>query len=71
MDPTQSPIHFPHLMSKEIEDHKKDNNYTEYEKSLKGKEKITIEINREVIEKLILNILSSESGQQILKKCNI
>ncbi|HNQ29103.1 MAG TPA: hypothetical protein PKM87_03185 [Methanolinea sp.] len=58
-------------MSKEIEDHKKDNNFTDYEKSLKGKEKITIEFEREVIEKIILNILSSENGQQILKKCNI
>lgn len=64
-------IHFPQLMSKEIEDHKKDNNFTDYEKSLKGKEKITIEFEREVIEKIILNILSSENGQQILKKCNI
>jgi hypothetical protein len=45
--------------------------YNPNEKSLKREEKITIEIEREVIEKLILNILSSENGQQILKKCNI
>lgn len=64
-------IHFPQLMSKEIEDHKKDDNSTDYEKSLKREEKITIEVEREVIEKLILNILSSENGQQILKKYNV
>ena len=61
-------IHFPQLMSEIAPKLDENNGLEKTEKAQKSVNKITIEIERDVIEDLIINILSSEKGQQIIKQ---
>jgi len=61
-------IHFPQLMSEITPKLDENNSLEKTEKAQKSGNKVTIEIDRDVIEDLIINILSSEKGQQIIKQ---
>lgn len=61
-------IHFPQLMSETKPKLEENNKVIKSENALKSDNKVTIEIDRDVIEDLIINIFSSEKGQQIIKQ---
>lgn len=64
-------IHFPQLMSRGMENQNDDNNIIHSDYSPKNDEKITIEIDKDVIENIILKILSSERGQKIIRNSRL
>jgi len=71
VDITGKKIHFPDLFNIKTDSKAENKKTIDSGDSQQTTRKVTIEIDRNIIEDLILDVLSSEKGQQILKKRNL